>query len=138
MVVPQSVVYHVGGGTLPPTSPWKVHLNFRNNLMTLLKNEPVGKLLWLIPLRLVLDGIAGVRFLTEGKFAEIWAIIRAHFYIYPRFGRIWKKRKHYNGLIEKYRIAEKNDAAFYKGSIIMDYFVKGKKQFNQIISNSKE
>jgi len=37
-VVPQSVVYHVGGGTLPATSPFKLFLNYRNNLLMLENN----------------------------------------------------------------------------------------------------
>jgi GT2 family glycosyltransferase len=37
-VVPESVVYHVGGGTLPATSPFKLYLNFRNNLLMLENN----------------------------------------------------------------------------------------------------
>jgi GT2 family glycosyltransferase len=133
MVVPQSVVYHVGGGTLPPTSPRKVYLNFRNNLMTLLKNESKRKLFWLIPLRLVLDGVAGVRFLTEGKFKEIWAIVRAHFYIYPRFFHIMKQRKYYKKIIKKHSIGEPTTTGFLKKSIVWEYFVKGKKTFTDIV-----
>ena len=37
-VVPQSLVYHVGGGTLPASSPFKLFLNFRNNLLMLDNN----------------------------------------------------------------------------------------------------
>ena len=37
-VVPQSVVYHLGGGTLPQSSPWKLKLNYRNNLLLLENN----------------------------------------------------------------------------------------------------
>ena len=39
-IVPESVVYHIGGGTLPQTSPWKLKLNYRNNLMLLENNLP--------------------------------------------------------------------------------------------------
>lgn len=133
MVVPQSIVYHVGGGTLPPTSPRKVYLNFRNNLMTLLKNESFSKLLWLIPLRLILDGVAGVRFLTEGKWKEIFAIIRAHFYIYPRFFSILKKRKQYNQLIATHKIGKPSTGGTFEGSIVLENFVKGKKRFSDIL-----
>ena len=37
-VVPESLVYHVGGGTLPATSPFKLELNYRNNLLMLENN----------------------------------------------------------------------------------------------------
>lgn len=133
MVVPQSVVYHVGGGTLPPTSPRKVYLNFRNSLLTLLKNEPVSKLLWLIPLRLVMDGLAGVLFLTEGKFREIWAIIQAHFYVYPRIFKIAKNRKLVKKIIKENAIGPANKSGIYKASAVWNYFVKGKKKFSDFV-----
>lgn len=134
MVIPAAVVYHVGGGTLPPTSPRKVYLNFRNNLLTLLKNEPLGKLFWLFPLRLVLDGVAGTRFLTEGKFKEIWAIIRAHFYVYPRMGRILQKRKHYHQIIEQNKIGDYNTSGILHQSIVWAFFVGGKKTFSEVVN----
>ena len=62
MVVPQSIVYHVGGGTLSYTSPRKVYLNFRNNLTMIIKNHEgvlFPKLIW----RMMLDGIAALSFL---------------------------------------------------------------------------
>lgn len=37
-IVPESAVYHIGGGTLPQTSPWKLKLNYRNNLLLLENN----------------------------------------------------------------------------------------------------
>jgi len=37
-VVPESRVWHLGGGTLPQTSPFKLKLNFRNNMLMLDKN----------------------------------------------------------------------------------------------------
>ena len=63
MVQPNSVVYHVGGGTLSNDSPYKTYLNFRNNLIMLFKNLPLYSLLYLMPLRFILDGIAGITFL---------------------------------------------------------------------------
>ena len=101
--------------------------------MTLLKNESKRKLFLLIPLRLVLDGVAGVRFLTEGKFKEIWAIVRAHFYIYPRFFHIMKQRKYYKKIIQKHSIGEPTTTGFLKKSIVWEYFVKGKKTFTDIV-----
>ncbi len=135
MVAPQSVVYHVGGGTLPPTSPRKVYLNFRNSILTLLKNEPSSKLIWLIPTRLVMDGLAGALFLTEGKFREIGAIIRAHFYVYPRIFKIAKKRKHHQALIRENAIGKPNTKGILKGSVVWAFFVKGKKQFGELVSD---
>ena len=62
MVNPESTVYHVGGGTLDSSSPFKTYLNFRNNLFMLYKNLTVFKLLITLFLRLPLDGIAAITF----------------------------------------------------------------------------
>lgn len=74
----KSTVYHVGGGTLNKQSPQKTFLNMRNNLSMLLKNMPVGTLLWVIPVRLILDGFAGIYFGLQFGFPHFWAVLRAH------------------------------------------------------------
>ncbi|MGB1218116.1 MAG: glycosyltransferase family 2 protein, partial [Saprospiraceae bacterium] len=78
MVKPKSVVYHVGGGTLDYDNPRKVFLNFRNSLISILKNEKPNRYFSLIFWRLILDGVAGFRFLSQGKFKHVQAIIQAH------------------------------------------------------------
>lgn len=95
-----STVYHVGGGTLSKQSPQKTYLNFRNNLSMLLKNLPFPDLLWLIFLRLCLDGIAGLRFGVKNGLPHLWAVVRAHFAFYGQAAGTWKRRgdhqiKHY-------------------------------------------
>ena len=64
-VEPRSEVFHVGGGTLNVGSPFKTHLNFRNNLYMLFKNLPLPSLFIIIPIRLILDGIASITFLNK-------------------------------------------------------------------------
>ena len=83
----RAVVWHVGGGTLNTGSPQKTYLNFRNSLVTLIKNESATRLIWQIPARLILDGVAGARFLTNGSPAECWAIVRAHWSVFPALSR---------------------------------------------------
>ena len=87
-----STIYHVGGGTLNKQSPQKTYLNIRNNLSMLLKNLPKSTLLWLIPLRLVLDGFAGLYFGWKNGFPHLWAVVRAHFAFYGQARETWKKR----------------------------------------------
>lgn len=89
----KSAVYHVGGGTLSKQNPDKTYLNFRNNLSMLLKNLPFPKLLWLIFLRLCLDGIAGIRFGLKDGFPHLWAVVRAHFGFYAQAPETWKRRR---------------------------------------------
>lgn len=110
LAIPESVVYHVGGGTLAYQSPRKTFLNFRNSLLMIHKNYPG----WLFPVilrRLCLDGLAGIQFALKGQFKQTVAIIRAHFSFYAMMKssraerRKWKKLPHtasngtYNGSI---------------------------------------
>ena len=102
MVQPNSVVYHVGGGTLSNDSPYKTYLNFRNNLIMLFKNLPLYSLLYLMPLRFILDGIAGITFLLrKNGVNHFLSIIRAHFSFYAylpssirKRGKISQRKKH--------------------------------------------
>ena len=79
---PQSVVYHVGGGTLPKSNPRKTYLNFRNNMALLYKNLPQRRLIWVMLCRVVLDYVAAFKFLLEGKPKEFKAVAQAHHAFY--------------------------------------------------------
>ena len=132
--IPESVVYHLGGGTLEYENPRKVFLNFRNSLFTLLKNEPAAKLLWLIPARFLLDGLAGVRFFLKGQFRAIWAIVRAHFSFYNNFGKSLRKRREGNQTIETRRIGPANTNGVYNGSIVFAHYARRIKRFSSLMS----
>jgi len=134
---PASVVYHVGGGTLDIENPRKTYLNFRNSLFTLVKNESIGRLLWLIPMRLLLDGVAAARFLTEGKFRHIWAILQAHFHFYFGIFKVLKKRKLIRKLISQKNIGAANTHGIYKGSIVWSFFIKKKKIFSKMVNDGR-
>lgn len=75
--VPQSVVYHVGGGTLPQDNPGKTYLNFRNNLTMLFKNLPEGEMQRVMCHRFFLDALAAFQFVLKGDIANARAICRA-------------------------------------------------------------
>ncbi|MFA7132969.1 MAG: glycosyltransferase family 2 protein, partial [Bacteroidales bacterium] len=75
---PKSVCYHLGGGTLNKTSPFKTFLNFRNNLYLLYKNLPKEKQIKIFVLRLPLDIIASFSFLMQGKVGEFKAVFKAY------------------------------------------------------------
>lgn len=89
----KSKVYHVGGGTLNKQSAQKTYLNIRNNLSMLLKNLPFPKLIWLIFLRLCLDGIASFYFAYKNGFSHLWAVARGHFGFYGQALETWKLRQ---------------------------------------------
>jgi GT2 family glycosyltransferase len=114
----KSIVYHVGGATLNEGNPKKTFLNFRNSLLMLLKNLPKNKLFPIIFMRLVLDGIAGVKFILQGKFSHCFAIIKAHYHFYHLISKNLKKRN-----------VVQNVNYFQSKNIVYSYFVKGIKTF---------
>ncbi len=118
-----SVVYHVGGATLKEGNPKKTFLNFRNSLFNLLKNAPSKNLGFKIFFRLILDGIAGVKFFLELKPLHTFAIIKAHFSFYGKLPNILKKRKEIPNKITNY---------FYTKSIVKQHFINKKKTFNEL------
>lgn len=133
-VVPSSTVFHLGGGTLDYGNSRKVYLNFRNNLFTLFKNLTIPKLLWVIPLRLILDGIAGVKFLFGANIRSVLSIIKAHIHFYLALVSLIKKRKRYSEKILAVKVGEENLDGMVEKSILFEYFVKGNKTFSKIFS----
>lgn len=88
----ESTVYHVGGATLKNSNPYKTYLNFRNSLFSLVKNLPKEKLFSIIFIRMVLDGVAGVRFLFQGELKHLFAILKAHISFYKNLRLFLNKR----------------------------------------------
>lgn len=127
-VQPASVVYHVGGGTLPKGNSKKTFLNFRNNLIMLSKNLPVATAFRKIPFRLFLDAVAAWKALLSGDGGYFVAIVKAHF--------------HYAGWLlfkRKQSIFPRNKkgslGGWYNGSVAWQYFIKKEKTFTQIVKN---
>ncbi|QKJ63777.1 glycosyltransferase family 2 protein [Flavobacterium sp. M31R6] len=118
----ESIVYHVGGATLQQANPKKTYLNFRNSLLMLTKNLPQNTLFQVLIIRMLLDGIAGMKFIIEGQFSHCWAIIRAHFSFYGLFLKNYKKR-------EKKQV----EIYFKTKSIVYGYYVKNGTVFADII-----
>jgi GT2 family glycosyltransferase len=125
---PASTVYHLGGGTLDKNSTRKTFLNFRNNLTTLTKNHPAEGLLLKILARLVLDGIAGLKFLLDAQPAHCLAVLRAHFAYYSRIPAILRKRKEFL----KIPGARLSTGGMYRRSVVLAYFVRNKKNFTAL------
>lgn len=131
---PKSVVYHLGGGTLSYQSANKTFLNYRNNLSTIIKNESFLKLLWLIPVRLALEAASAYKYLFEGNVTFFWAIVRAHFAVLGRFGKLLKQRRIDSQSINKFLAQNPTDpnAAVHPRSIIFDFFLRGKKKYSDL------
>ena len=121
---PESVVYHVGGGTLSALSPKKTFLNFRNSLFNIVKNDYSSYWFLILLLRMKLDGIAAVRFLVSLEFKHFAAVFKAHISFYTHFAEMWKKRITANHI-------QKRQVSIVK-SIVYQYFIKGKEGFKNL------
>lgn len=108
-----SVVYHVGGATLNESNPKKTFLNFRNSLFMLTKNLPENKLVPILFVRLIIDGVAGIQFIFKGKFIHCWAILKAHFAFYSLINKMLKKRS-----------GTQSENYYHAKSIVYRYFLK--------------
>lgn len=133
MAEPRSVVYHVGGGTLSYNTPRKTYLNFRNTLTTSFKNEPLSRLVWWLPVRLVLDGMAGGLFLAQGNFSHILAIAQAHFHFYGHLPVWIRRRKQRKLQLEAARVGpDRTEIGRVADSVILHYYLLGHRRFAEV------
>ena len=124
-VQPASLVYHVGGGTLPKTNNTKTYLNFRNNLIMMHKNFSTGAALWKIPFRIMLNGVTAIKALAQGEGGYFRAINKAHWHYIIWIIKATKTREQKKQGIKL--------IGWYRGSIVWDHFIKRRKTFSEII-----
>ena len=125
MYLGDSSVFHLGGSTLSNMNPKKTFLNFRNSLFSILKNMPLKRALIVIFIRLILDGIAGGRFIIQGKFSHCLAIIHAHFGFYKGAVRAFRK----------YPRPKKHLKYYNTTSIVWSHYVRGLKKFSLLVKD---
>ncbi len=121
----KSQVYHMGGSTLSNMNPKKTFLNFRNSLYSLTKNLPKNKILYIILMRLLLDGIAATRFVLQFKFNHFVAVLHAHFSFYRNFRKMYRKRGKANFILKYYSTK----------SIVWSHFVHQINNFNILVKD---
>ena len=123
---PLSVVYHVGGGTLPAGSARKIFLNYRNNLVMLCKNMNTGEKIWKIPYRIGLDAISAWKNLLNGNTTYYLAVVKGHWawlgWLLGKRGETVYAQKRGGRL-----------AGLYRGNAVWQYFVRKKKLFSEIV-----
>ncbi|MFT5752791.1 MAG: GT2 family glycosyltransferase [Flavobacteriales bacterium] len=117
-----SEVFHLGGATLAAASPKKTFYNFRNTLFALVKNVKGSIVVWRIFARLVLDGVAAVKFMLDGKPRHVLAILQAHLSFYSHLPAILKKRR--RGIQGK--------EYYGQTSILKDYFLFKKCTYKEL------
>lgn len=124
---PESVVFHLGGGTLSYGSPQKIYLNFRNNLWMLFKNLPKYKFKRIFFTRMVLDGVAAVKFIAGFNFREYLAVSSAHVSFYRNLPTLIRKRKKI-----QQQIIVKDHKEVYDKSIMWKFFIQKKRKFSEV------
>jgi len=127
MYCPDSTIYHVGGGTLNKVSSKKTYLNFRNNLILICKNHPPRYFIAKLLTRMLMDGLAGAKFLVAGQFSHFFAVLKAHKSFYGSIRKTIRKRKELKSKIKQYTVT-----AVYLHSIVADVYLRGKKTFKEI------
>lgn len=132
MAVPQSVVYHVGGASLSAESPRKTYLNFRNNLLMLYKNLPHENFIAVFSVRMLLDFLAMLHLLAQGKFKNARAVVQSHRDFYKMKPGFKKDRKEN---LEKRTL--KTIPTRYKRSILWEYYFRGKKTYSALMKNDE-
>ncbi|MBL0057339.1 MAG: glycosyltransferase [Chitinophagaceae bacterium] len=127
-VQPASVVFHVGGGTLPQGNSRKTFLNFRNNLVMLTKNSNLREVLWKIPLRIMLDLASAWRGLFSGDTGYFIAVYKAQFHFW---GWLFFHRNR-----SVYPVKKSGKLlGWFKGSVAWAYFIRKKTRFSEIVGN---
>ncbi len=120
--VGDSTVYHVGGATLQESNPHKTFLNFRNSLLNVVKNVPKRWFLFVVFSRLVLDGIAGIKFAVELRPVHTLAILKAHLSFYGNFFKFLGKRR---------KLQKKANYNLHT-SVVWQHFILGRKKYKDL------
>lgn len=126
--IPDSFVYHIGGGTLPKNNPMKTYLNFRNNLTMLYKNLPDGELRHVMRVRLFLDYVAAFQALLSGRVGDFKAIINGRKAFKKWLPEYRKVRREVQG-----RRVVRDVTGIYRHSILWQYYAKGHKKYAEIL-----
>lgn len=126
---PSSIIYHVGGGTLPRGNSLKTYLNFRNNKIMMSKNLPLSKKLWVVPVRNLLDGISAWKGLLTGDAGYFVAILRAHI----AFLKWWLFNKH-KSVFPSTKSGKLS--GLLNQNMVWLHFAKKKNSFSEIVRKS--
>lgn len=123
VAVPAAVVYHAGGSTLSPEAPFKLYLNHRNSLVMLIKNYAWPNLLWVMPVRFLLEAVTICCAVAKGKMTRGWSAMRALFYVASHLPSILVRRRRAQ---QVRKVPDRQILSrLYRGSIVFAYFIRG-------------
>ncbi|TKJ38385.1 hypothetical protein CEE37_12760 [candidate division LCP-89 bacterium B3_LCP] len=133
--ISHAVVYHFSGHTLPNTERHKMYLNHRNSIICLLKNYSITRLVWILPLRIILEwGTIFVSFL-RGDFRRGPAALQVQFLLPLLLFHALRKRK----AVQKVRRVSDRQIMkkLYRGSVVIQHFAFGKRETTQILHRNE-
>ena len=130
--VPQSAVFHMGGGSLQMGNPRKTYFNFRNNLIMLMKNLKLSELLWKLPIRLALDDIAILRFLLRTELLHAWAVLKAHTSFFLGIHKWVRQRNRIQKNLKNSFPQVSSLTGVYHRSVVWQHFVRGINTFSHL------
>ena len=125
MYCPQSVIYHLGGGSLSYSSPRKTYLNFRNNIIMCWRNSPWYVNLWLLPLRMMMDALAALQFLLQKQKQSTIAVGKAYLHFFK-----WLFSFETDSPQKK--LSLRKASGVLKGSIVWKYYIEKKKNWSEL------
>jgi len=132
MCEPQSVVYHVGGGTLTYDSPRKTFLNVRNNYWMVLKNKSVGSLIGVLPAKMAIDCLYALSFLLQGKLPHMGSVVKGIFAGLMGISKTGQKRKQIAYFLDRYTIGSETSTSQKINLLPISYYLFGKKKYQDL------
>ena len=127
---PSSVVYHVGGGTLPRGNSLKTYLNFRNNRIMMWKNMPLSKKLWVLTVRSFLDSLSAWKGLLTGDGGYFIAIARAQL-AFLKWWLFYQDKKFFPASTKG------KLSGYFNKNMVWQHFAKKKNSFSEIVGKTK-
>ncbi len=118
--IPESIVYHLGGGSLPYNNPRKTFLNFRNNLLMIYKNAPANTKCKILLARFAMDYAAAFMYLLKGEGQQFMSVIKAR-WDYHRLKKQFRPKRTEN--MQKTTVP--HPATIIHRSIIWDFYIRG-------------
>jgi GT2 family glycosyltransferase len=127
---PDVTIFHIGGGSLPYNSPFKVYLNFRNSLFMLYKNLPSRSLHITLLIRMLLDGVAAITFLLKRTPKASVSVLNAHIDFYKSIKLLKAKRY----AVERSFPSNPGKYILNK-SVVFEFYIKGNRTFDSLKTN---
>jgi GT2 family glycosyltransferase len=127
--IPSSVVYHLGGGTLPYNNPFKIYLNYRNNLFLIYKNNKKYKALKILSVRVLYDILAVVRFIFLLQFKNSFSVFKAYWDFLKNFKLLEEKKAQFSKFI-----ITTDHPEIIKKDLIFNYFIRWRKTFGKVVN----